>query len=166
MAKKASVGVACAIIRDAGKDWERSLPFLTWSLSLGLTIWFGALFTMGACSWAYSEGFISAKLLVLCNALAAAVLHELEHDLIHSLWAKDWPGLQDVMLAGIWVAKLGASPWFRRKLHLKHHALSGREDDAEERLIGLGMPLGLRRMAVTCHPMGEFVCVMCIMLPV
>ena len=62
--------------------------------------------------------------------------------------------LQHVFFLGIWVAKLGANPWFRKKLHLQHHTVSGQDDDAEERLIGLGLPMGMKRMAVTVHPMG------------
>src|SRR5688572_24343521 len=31
---------------------------------------------------------------------------------------------------------------------------SGQFDDAEERLIGLGLPYSIKRMAVTVHPLG------------
>jgi fatty acid desaturase len=103
---------------------------------------------------AFHEGNLSAPALVLCSMFATSILHEMEHDIIHSLWARPHLWLQHVLFAGIWLAKLGANPWFRRKLHLQHHTLSGQEDDAEERLIGLGLPMGLKRMAVTLHPMG------------
>ena len=63
--------------------------------------------------------------------------------------------IQDFMFLVIWVAKVHANPWFRRDLHLKHHILSGQKNDAEERLIGLGLPFGLCRMAVTLHPFGS-----------
>jgi len=57
----------------------------------------------------------------------------------------------------IWVAKLHGNPWFRRELHLKHHIISGQIDDAEERLIGLGLPFGLERIAATLHPFGSLI---------
>lgn len=44
--------------------------------------------------------------------------------------------------------------WFRRELHLKHHIISGQVDDAEERLIGLGLPWSWRRLVATVHPFG------------
>jgi len=42
-------------------------------------------------------------------------------------------------------------------MHLKHHIISGQVDDAEERLIGLGLRAGLVRMAVTMHPFGSLI---------
>merc|ERR1712137_143741 len=39
---------------------------------------------------------------------------------------------------------------------LKHHKTSGQVDDIEERLIGLGMPLGLKRLFITISPLGAF----------
>jgi hypothetical protein len=41
-------------------------------------------------------------------------------------------------------------------MHLKHHKTSGQVDDIEERLIGLGLPLGIRRILVTISPLGSF----------
>jgi len=144
----------CKLIRESGATWEKRLPFLTWDTSFGLLLWCGCL---GLMWWAASENYhgrLSAVALVLCSMLATSVLHEMEHDIIHSLWARHHDWLQHVFFLGIWVAKLGANPWFRKKLHLQHHTLSGQDDDAEERLIGLGLPMGIKRMAVTVHPMG------------
>ena len=59
-------------------------------------------------------GSVSGVALVITNALAMSVLHELEHDIIHSLWARAHPWLQDVLFAGIMAAKLGSSPWQRK----------------------------------------------------
>merc|ERR1712000_527920 len=41
-------------------------------------------------------------------------------------------------------------------MYLKHHKTSGQVDDIEERLIGLGMPLGLKRLFITISPLGAF----------
>jgi hypothetical protein len=43
------------------------------------------------------------------------------------------------MFSAIFVLKAHASPWWRKKHHLKHHQESGQVTDAEERLVGLGM---------------------------
>jgi len=42
-------------------------------------------------------------------------------------------------------------------MHLKHHKTSGQLDDIEERLIGLGLPMGIRRFLVTISPLGTYV---------
>jgi hypothetical protein len=49
--------------------------------------------------------------------------------------------------------KVHVSPWWRMRMHLLHHAVSGTEMDIEERLIGLGMPFGLNRILVTLTPL-------------
>ena len=46
--------------------------------------------------------------------------------------------IQHAMFFVIWFAKLSLNPWYRRRIHLKHHLLSGQQTDIEERLIGLG----------------------------
>ncbi|CAF5224324.1 unnamed protein product, partial [Rotaria magnacalcarata] len=87
-------------------------------------------------------------------ALVLSLLHELEHDIIHNLYFKSYRWIQNCMFIFIWVAKLHVSPWYRRQLHLKHHLLSGQINDAEERLIGLGLSPNYKRMAVSVHPFG------------
>eukprot|EP00598_Pedospumella_elongata_P011765 CAMPEP_0185013170 /NCGR_PEP_ID=MMETSP1098-20130426/98671_1 /TAXON_ID=89044 /ORGANISM="Spumella elongata, Strain CCAP 955/1" /LENGTH=413 /DNA_ID=CAMNT_0027542237 /DNA_START=304 /DNA_END=1545 /DNA_ORIENTATION=+ len=73
------------------------------------------------------------------------------------MYFKKHTWIQDVMFFVIWVAKLHGNPWFRREFHLKHHIVSGQIDDAEERLIGLGLPFGLERLAATLHPFGSLI---------
>ena len=41
-------------------------------------------------------------------------------------------------------------------MHLKHHKTSGQMDDIEERLIGLGMPMGFKRILMTISPLGVY----------
>lgn len=79
-------------------------------------------------------------------------LHELEHDLIHSLY---FPGetalhrfLYHSMMLGVWLFRPNIiSPWYRKKIHILHHKVSGTPEDLEERLIGNGMPYGFKRLA-------------------
>lgn len=96
--------------------------------------------------------YLRTPITIAFIAFWISFLHELEHDLIHNLYFKSTPWVQDVMFTGIWFMKLHGNPWFRRDLHLKHHVVSGQQNDAEERLIGLGLPLGWKRLAMTVHP--------------
>ena len=41
----------------------------------------------------------------------------------------------------IHLTKLHASPWWRWRVHMRHHNVSGTKLDIEERLLGLGLPL-------------------------
>ena len=71
-----------------------------------------------------------------------SILHELEHDLIHDQYFRRQRRLQDVLFLVIWLSKLSLNPWYRRRIHLRHHRFSGQKIDIEERLIGLGLPFG------------------------
>ena len=41
-------------------------------------------------------------------------------------------------------------------MHLKHHKSSGQLDDIEERLIGLGLPIGFKRIALALSALGVY----------
>jgi fatty acid desaturase len=41
---------------------------------------------------------------------------------------------------------------YRKIIHLRHHSKSGQKEDIEERLIGLGQPVGWLRVLLTCYP--------------
>lgn len=101
-------------------------------------------------------GFLTGALPWWATALAMtlplSILHELEHDLIHDLYFKSRRRIQDAMFLIIGWAKLNASPWYRRRLHLHHHKRSGQLDDAEERLIGIGLPANFYRVLIAVHP--------------
>lgn len=50
----------------------------------------------------------------------------------------------------VWLFRANTiNPWFRREIHLLHHKLSGNKEDVEERMIGNGMPFGLKRVLIT-----------------
>lgn len=120
--------------------------------ALGMACFLGSLATAGALAWAYLAGHLPWWGAVLSIGLPISILHELEHDLIHNQYFKGRAAVQNAMLFVIWWAKLNASPWYRRELHLRHHRRSGQPDDAEERLIGLGVRAGLFRVLIALHP--------------
>ena len=98
----------------SGEQWEARLPWLKRDLATGVGLWAASLASMALCTWLYVQGTLSAPTLVIANALAMSVLHELEHDIIHSLWARGYPRVQDLLFAGIMLGKLGSSPWQRK----------------------------------------------------
>jgi fatty acid desaturase len=114
---------------------------------------FGALFFLGSVAgmvglgWLYAIGAAPAAVVVLGNAFLASILHEIEHDLIHFLYFRKRPFAHNLMMLGVWVFRGNVvHGWYRRGIHLNHHRASGRATDVEERLLGLGQPLGPRRL--------------------
>ncbi len=127
-----------------GKDDALALGFFVgaWALAIGV----------GA---GWLAGGLSAWLAVPLIALALSVLHELEHDLIHDTYLGGRPVLRFLVLAGIWLGKASLDPWSRGRIHRWHHVASGQADDIEERLIGLGLPWGPKRLLLTLLPMAS-----------
>ncbi len=114
------------------------------------------LFAVGALWWTH---VLSSWGVVPLIALGLSLLHELEHDLIHDLYFADQPRTQDLLFAGIWLSKMSLNPWSRRRLHRHHHRVSGQAEDIEERLIGLGLRWGLRRLFLSVLPAGSLMVV-------
>lgn len=144
----------CRAIKESDAAIRQQYPFLYHQDRIGALIFVGSLFFMLLCSYLYLSSYLSAVWTIILIALSISLLHELEHDIIHNLYFKKHKWVQNVMFLFIWFAKLHISPWYRRQLHLKHHLLSGQLSDAEERLIGLGLPPSYKRMAVSMHPFG------------
>jgi len=117
---------------------RRRWSVLRYQDALGLAFWIVALGAMAGTALLYLNGLMPAVLAIVVNALAASVLHELEHDLIHNLYFRHAPWVQNLMFTGAWLGKTSLNPWNRRELHLRHHRVSGQHGDVEERLIGLG----------------------------
>jgi hypothetical protein len=129
-----------------------------------MTIFLASISTIIALSVLYywtntneNLNWLNATFFICSVAFVVSLLHELEHDIIHNIYFRNSPWVQDLMFWGIWLSKLHGNPWFRKEMHLKHHVVSGQTDDAEERLIGLGLPLGFKRLAVTMHPFGNII---------
>ncbi len=120
---------------------------------IGAAIWTVSAAAAVGLALAYFSGLVPAWLVVLGVAFCTSMLHELEHDLIHNLYFRARPAVQNLMLAGIWVLKIGINPWLRRRMHLLHHRESGQVVDIEERLIGLGVrSLPLRLLVAFVPP--------------
>lgn len=126
-------------------------PWLGRDDAVATALWLAALGLWAGAAGLWAAGWIPGVVAVLLIAFALSTLHELEHDLIHALYLPR-AGARGLVLFTIWLAKASLDPWSRGRLHRWHHAVSGQAEDIEERLIGLGLPWGLRRVLVCLLP--------------
>lgn len=139
-----------SIIHYAEKKLKRKFPILCKQNLLGSIILVGSCLGFCLNSYLFIKGIIPAWLCFVLNAFCTSFLHEMEHDLIHHLYFRTKPFVQNLFMSLIWIFRGNLiSPWYRRVIHLIHHRESGQTMDIEERLIGNGMPYGLKRMLVT-----------------
>lgn len=146
--------IRAAIRAEEGRLRARH-PWLARQDFLGLACFFVALAGMTGVAAACLAGGLTWGLTIPLMALPLSILHELEHDLIHDLYFRRRRWVQTLLFTVIWFCKLGLNPWYRRRIHLKHHRDSGQATDIEERLIGIGLPLGWRRLLIALHPFGS-----------
>ncbi|MCS6984518.1 MAG: fatty acid desaturase [Leptospiraceae bacterium] len=133
-------------IRREERRLKLKYPFLRYQNVLGLSIFLFSAGWMLLASWLYWVGIIPTWCVVITNALAASLLHELEHDLIHGLYFKG-RFLEKLLMYSVWVLRGNTpNPFYRRKIHLLHHRESGQFSDIEEQMIGNGMKWGIRRL--------------------
>lgn len=129
-----------------------SYPWLQHQNAIGLSIFFFGLFSVFFLSFLYLRGYLEWWVVIPLLALPVSLLHELEHDLIHNLYFKGVSWMQHFLFFTIWMTKLNLNPWYRKILHLRHHILSGQNEDIEERFIGLGLPMGWFRLLQASYP--------------
>lgn len=141
-------------IRFIDKRLRRKYPFLTrFQSQIGLVITLASAGGMIGFAALYIGGFIPAWLCIVANAIFASLLHEMEHDLIHSLYYKENLRMQNFLFWMVWLFRANVvNPWFRKEIHLLHHRVSGNKEDVEERYISNGMPFGFRRLLVMIDP--------------
>jgi fatty acid desaturase len=149
----ARVRAIVGAIRDEDRRLRGRHRWLARQDALGLGCFVVSVAAMAGIAWGYLAQAIPWWLAIVAMAPPISILHELEHDLIHDLYFKGRRTIQGAMFLVIAWAKLNASPWYRRRLHLHHHKRSGQRDDAEERLIGIGLPAGWYRLLLAVHPM-------------
>lgn len=146
-------------IHAEDKALRQKYSWLKYQNEIGVAWFLGSLLEMGIVGYAYIVGALAWYWTIPLMALGISILHELEHDIIHELYYKDKKWIHHVMFAFIWVAKVSSNPWWRKAMHLKHHKVSGQVTDIEERLIGLGLPWGLKRILITLTPLATLLVV-------
>jgi fatty acid desaturase len=134
-------------IREGESRLVARHPALARRDALGALFFLASIAGMVGLGWLYAIGAAPAAAVVLGNAFLASILHEIEHDLIHVLYFRSRPLAHNLMMLGVWLFRGNVvHGWYRRRIHLHHHRASGRSTDVEERLLGLGQPLGPRRV--------------------
>ena len=138
-----------AAIRADEKRLRARYPILQHQDALGLAILCFSLLGMIASGYLYFIGVLPAYLSIPISALFASLSHELEHDLIHRLYFKHKPAVQNFMMLVVWIMRPNTiNPWYRRDIHILHHKVSGTPQDLEERLVGNGVTHPLVRLIV------------------
>lgn len=130
-----------------GVELRQRFPVLQHQDALGAGILTFALLGMIGSAALYIGGHMAWWACLLLNAFFASLTHELEHDLIHSMYFRKQRIPHNLMMALVWLARPSTiNPWVRRHLHLNHHKVSGTEQDIEERAITNGEPWGIARL--------------------
>ncbi len=136
-------------IRAASRDLRQRHTWLRHQDAIGVALLCLSAAGMVGASMLYLTGRLPALLTVVLCAFAASIAHELEHDLIHRLYFRNRPVLNGAMMLCAWIMRPNTiNPWSRRRMHLRHHQLSGTPDDLEERAITNGEPFNLKRLVM------------------
>lgn len=135
------------VLMAHGAELRQRFPILNHQDALGAGILAFALVGMLGSAALYINGQLAWWACLLLNAFFASLTHELEHDLIHSMYFRKQRIPHNLMLGLVWLARPSTiNPWVRRHLHLNHHKVSGTETDMEERAITNGEPWGIARL--------------------
>ncbi|MFJ2367031.1 fatty acid desaturase [Pseudomonas sp. NPDC087697] len=135
------------VVLARGVELRQRYPILNHQDALGVGILAFALAGMIGSAALYMTGHMAWWVCLLLNAFFASLTHELEHDLIHSMYFRKQRVPHNLMMGLVWLARPSTiNPWIRRHLHLNHHKVSGSETDMEERAITNGEPWGIARL--------------------
>lgn len=135
------------VVLAKGVELRERYPILKHQDALGAGILAFALIGMIGSASLYITGHMAWWVCLLLNAFFASLTHELEHDLIHSMYFRKQRVPHNLMMGLVWLARPSTiNPWIRRHLHLNHHKVSGTETDMEERAITNGEPWGFARL--------------------
>lgn len=141
-----------AIVKEIKTEEQllrQKYSFLSYQNTIGMAILLVSLFAMVGLGVLYYLAIIPAWVCIILAAVAASISHELEHDLIHKQYFSNNAFVHNFMMATVWLMRPNTiNPWYRRKIHLHHHQVSGTQQDLEERLVGNGIKNPLLRFIV------------------
>jgi fatty acid desaturase len=148
-ATKAKINTIIRAIRTEEAALRQRYAWLAHQNMIGMGILVLSLSAMIGLGALYYHTLIPAWLCVVLVAMVASISHELEHDLIHNLYFSKQKWVQNTMMLVVWLMRPNTiNPWYRRKIHLHHHIVSGTEQDLEERLVGNGIKNPILRFIV------------------
>lgn len=135
-------------IMGVGDRWRVRHPWINGHQDeIGLAIFGTAVAGVLGDAALYATGLLPWWATILVTAFWLSLLHEIEHDLIHSMYFRTNKLVHNSMMLGVWVFRPSTiNPWGRRRLHLHHHDVSGTESDLEERGITNGRRWGGHRL--------------------
>ncbi|OCQ20811.1 hypothetical protein A7985_13505 [Pseudoalteromonas luteoviolacea] len=124
-------------------------PILKWQNGIAMVILLLSLCSFIGVATLYYVAAIPAWLCIVLVALITSIAHELEHDLLHKQYFSKHPLIHNFMMLTVWLMRPNTvNPWYRRKIHLHHHKVSGTSQDLEERLVGNGIQSPFLRAVV------------------
>ncbi|MFL0243383.1 fatty acid desaturase [Mycobacterium sp. SMC-17] len=131
-----------------GNGWRERHPFLAAHQDgVGMAIFLASIAGVLVDAALYAAGILPWYATILITAFWLSLLHELEHDLIHSMYFRQNRPVHNAMMFGVWFFRPSTiNPWIRRTLHLHHHEVSGTDSDLEERGITNGERWGSHRL--------------------
>ncbi len=136
-------------IRSEEQALRKKYSFLAHQNTIGMAILILSVAAMVGLGALYYHAVIPAWLTIILIAMVASISHELEHDLIHRQYFSKLPLIHNFMMLVVWIMRPNTvNPWFRRKMHLYHHQVSGTDQDLEERLVGNGIKNPFKRLLV------------------
>lgn len=132
-------------------------PWLKHQNAIGMSVFLISVAGVVLNAVLYIQGVMPAWAVILLTAFWTALLHELEHDLIHWMYFRTNKKIHHLMMLGVYLLRpTTINPWIRRHLHFRHHKISGTETDLEERAITNGEKWGIKRFFMTGDNMLSF----------
>lgn len=137
---KQNIKIIVTAIQAEEQSLRARYPMLNQQNTIAMVILLLSLSSFIGVATLYYFTLIPAWLCIILAAFIASIAHELEHDLIHKQYFSHRPWIHNVMMLMVWLMRPNTvNPWYRRKIHLHHHKVSGTEQDLEERLVGNGI---------------------------
>ena len=137
---KQNIQAIVSAIKTEEQALRAKYPVLNQQNSIALVILLLSLLSLIGVASLYYMSLIPAWLCIILAAVITSISHELEHDLIHKQYFSKRPWLHNFMMLVVWLMRPNTvNPWYRRKIHLHHHKVSGTNQDLEERLVGNGI---------------------------
>ncbi|TQF66846.1 fatty acid desaturase [Pseudoalteromonas luteoviolacea] len=146
---KQNIKAIVAAINAEEKSLRARYSILEQQNSIAMVIMLLSLCSLIGVATFYYFAVIPAWLCIILAAFITSIAHELEHDLLHKQYFSKRPFIHNCMMLAVWLMRPNTvNPWYRRKIHLHHHKVSGTSQDIEERLVGNGIQSPFLRAVV------------------
>ena len=156
---KQNIKAIVTAIKAEEQSLRARFPILNQQNTLAMIILLVSLCSLIGVATLYYLAIIPSWLCIILAAFITSISHELEHDLIHKQYFSNRPFIHNFMMLTVWLMRPNTvNPWYRRKIHLHHHKVSGTSQDLEERLVGNGIKSPfLRALVITDGLLGLLV---------